>query len=465
MPPVQLARSAYDRRSASTPELTLVNMLVESDPTSSEGVVLIQRPGLVNFATAGDDRIRAVEPDRGVLDGASYFVVGGSVLSKVTAAGVVTTIFTGITGNSYTTIATSTNRAVLAHGGPAVSTDGATGVLITAPDPAFPNFGSSAFLAGYFLLASANSQRIYFMTNGATAPGALDYFSAEQRADNLQIIITVGNELWAFGRQIVEVFTPTGDADAPFTPQPGRSMECGCISRLAVTVIDNAPSWVGADLVVYRAGGNGPTRISTHGIEERLRKAYDDGQSLAINLWSYILDGHATLVMTAGQHGTFTYDFATQKWAEARTNGSYRWRVWQGAQNGSQVIAGDVQTNQLYRLDTSVNTDSGAAFYREVTGLYEVTNPEPCSSLYLKVNPGETAVAGADLQVTFSDDQGRTFSAPINVPLGEPGDYDREVIARRLGQMRQPGRVFKIACSDDARLRISSASVNEAVAQ
>jgi hypothetical protein len=465
MPPVQLARSAYDRRSASTPELTLVNLMMEADPTSSGGTVLIQRPGLVPFAAVGDDRIRGIVPDGGVLDSSSYFVVGGSVLAKVDKLGAVTTIFTGVTGNSFATIATSTNRAVIAHGGPAVSTDGATGVLITAPDPVFPNFGSSAFLAGFFLLASANSQRIYFMTNGATAPDALDYFSAEQKADNLLLIITVGNELWAFGRQIVEVFTPTGDADAPFTPQPGRAMECGCISRLAVAVIDTAPSWVGADLVVYRAAGNGPTRISTHGIEERLRRAYDDNQSLAINLWAYTLDGHAVLVLTCGQHGTFTFDFATQKWAEARTNGSYRWRVWQGAQNGSQIIAGDVQTNQLYRLDTSVNTDSGTPFYREVTGLYEVGNPEPCSSLYLKVNPGETAAPGADLQVSWSDNQGRTFSDPVSVPLGEPGDYDREVIIRRLGQMRQPGRVFKFACSDDARLRISSASVNDTASQ
>lgn len=468
MPPVQLARSAYDRSTASTPELTLVNLYLEADPTDSGGAVLIQRPALTNFATAGDDRIRGIVPDGGMLDGFSYLVVGGSKLSKVTAAGVVTDIFTGVTGNSFATIATSTNRALVAHGGPVVTTDGTTGSLITMPDPTYAAIGSVAYLAGYFLLTTAGpSQRIYFMTNGATAPGALDYFSAEQRADNTLRGIAFGNEYWVFGRDVIEVFTASGDADAPFAPQPGRTMDCGCISRLAVTVIDNAPFWVGFDLIVYRAGGNGPTRISTHGIEQRLRKAYDLNQSLAINMWSYTLDGHAYVVLTCGQQGTFTYDCATQKWSETRTNSSFRWRAWQGAQNGSQVICGDIQTNQLYVLDQTSNTDagSGSPIHREVTGLFEVTEPTPCSNFYIKANPGETAVSGAKLTLSFSDNQGRTFSDPIDMPLGEPGDYDRELLVFRLGQMKRPGRVFKIACDDNARVRISSASVNEAVAR
>jgi hypothetical protein len=465
MPPVQLARSAYDRTSASTPELTLVNMMLESDPTSSEGTVLIQRPGLADFATVGDERVRGIVPDAGVLDGFSYFVVAGTKLSKVNALGVVTDIYTGVAGNSFATLATSANRVIVAHGGAAISSDGTTGSAITMPDTNYLQVGSAAYLAGFFLLAIAGAQRVYYMTNGAAAPGALDYFSAEQRADSILIGITFGNEYWVFGRDAIEVFTPTGDADSPFAPQPGRTMDCGCISRLAVTVLDNTPFWVGADLVVYRAGGGGPARISTHSIEERLRKAYDNAQYLAINLWSYTLDGHAVAVLTCGQQGTFAYDCATQKWTEFRDNGGYRWRAWQGAQNGSQVIVGDIQFNKLYRLDTALNGDLGAPMHREVTGLLEITRPTPCSNFYIRANPGETAAPDAKLQLSFSDDQGHTFSAPIPMPLGTPGDYERELFIARLGQMKQPGRVFKLTCDDDARLRLTSASVNEQVAR
>ncbi|WP_336948632.1 hypothetical protein [Acinetobacter junii] len=56
------------------------------------------------------------------------------------------------------------------------------------------------------------------------------------------------------------------------------------------------------------------------------------------------------------------------------------------------------------------------------------------------------------LMLSWSDDNGHTWSDNRLMPLGKKGEYRKRVIARRLGSGRD--RVFKIRCSEPINIVI-----------
>jgi hypothetical protein len=64
----------------------------------------------------------------------------------------------------------------------------------------------------------------------------------------------------------------------------------------------------------------------------------------------------------------------------------------------------------------------------------------------------------------FSDDGGNLFSSWIDAKLGLQGQYNKNLVWRSLGIMRQPGRIFEFRCTDDTVFRASYCRANEDVA-
>lgn len=59
------------------------------------------------------------------------------------------------------------------------------------------------------------------------------------------------------------------------------------------------------------------------------------------------------------------------------------------------------------------------------------------------------------IMVTWSDDNGHTWSNTRHLALGKVGEYSKRVETRRLGAGRD--RVFKIRCTDPVNLVIVEA--------
>jgi hypothetical protein len=111
---------------------------------------------------------------------------------------------------------------------------------------------------------------MFFLEPGSTTVNTLDFFSKESNPDPVLDLLTAGDVFIAAGAGSIETWYPTGNADAPFAPIEGRTIARGIVDGSLVLVQDT-PVFVGADGVVY-AVGQGLTRISNHGIEERIRE-------------------------------------------------------------------------------------------------------------------------------------------------------------------------------------------------
>lgn len=457
MTTIPLAVTHSIRTLGRTPPMMLVNMFVEKDPSNAvDGLARLQRPALALFATLGTGPIRGVYRQAGTFNG-DYLVVSGLTLYRVTAGGIATAL-RAITGTGRVIIAASGTRALIATGGDCFSTDGVT--VTTIDMPSAEQISSTAFMDGYFILTVVGSNRFFWLAPGDVNPDALSFASAENSPDGIVIVLRLVDELWFLGQSSIEVFQATGNSDAPFQRIGGRLYERGCDNANAACVLDNTIFWVGDDLSIYRAEA-APAQISDHGIEERLRAADPDD----ISIWAFKLDGHTFLVVRAGDEGTYVHDLENKTWSRWQSYLQNTWRPWCGAQRGQQILAGDDATGKLWVLNQALSNDDGQPIVREITGYVPADAPQRCDSVELFCATGweDNPEFEPLVELNWYDDGGFALDGPwVQMSLGRRGQRGLRLVARQLGLMEPPGRLFAIRMSGDTMFRLSYAKMNEA---
>lgn len=198
-----------------------------------------------------------------------------------------------------------------------------------------------------------------------------------------------------------------------------------------------------------------------------------------LQAWYYTLDGHDMYVLRLGTYGkTLVYDLSTGQWSWFTSEDSVRWRAscgtnWRAAQGigsayGSNIVVGDDSSGTLWVLDPEKGMDdkmqgnNQVPFERIATGQLPITARQaaPIYSVNLSASFGKPDNLGNTVTLSYSDDQGNTYVTADEPMVSNEGGYDQEFTWRSLGQVRSPGRLFRIT-DDGAFARIDSLSVNE----
>lgn len=264
--------------------LTLTGNAVNNETVTAGSVTYTWKtaltvPAVVNEVLIGatasdsiDNLIAAINQDSG--DGTLYG--SGTVYNPdiLAAAGAGDTMdaaarAAGTAGNSIATTETMTNGSW----GAATLTGGTNAVLRTVTIPDGQAVVSVGVIDGYVILVIANSDRWYYIEPGGLTVDPLNFYTAETKPDELDNVRVRGDQAWLFGKETTEVWYPNGrgDPDDPFDRAQQRAFSRGVFEGTPATIND-AVMVVGDDLVVYEVV-DAPRRVSTHGIEERIRLA------------------------------------------------------------------------------------------------------------------------------------------------------------------------------------------------
>jgi hypothetical protein len=181
-------------------------------------------------------------------------------------------------GNAITTAVAASGGGAIAFGAGTLSGGGGTALRAVTGMAAGEVAKALATVSGYVLVSVGNSQKVYWINPGETIIDPLNFFEKESNPDNVLDMVTVGDQVLIMGNGSTENWYATGDFNAPFAPVEGRVYQRGVIEGTPTNVGD-AVCLVGQDGVVYLIGypsgggvGNyGVHRISTNGIEERVR--------------------------------------------------------------------------------------------------------------------------------------------------------------------------------------------------
>lgn len=451
MTAIPLAVGHWDQASERTDRVRLHNMVVAENKASPSGTTHRGRPGMEATIELGSGPTRKMWRQEGALAGALLTVSGDKLYTGNALIGTV--------GTEGVQIAGSPDRAIVVASGSAWRTDGTNLDLIVMPDdvPGYEGIpapvGSVRFFNGFFLLSVAETQRFYWIQPGEDDPDALDFASAERIPDYIVSIALSGDEIWMLGGEGEEVFTVTGDNDAPFQSIAGRVYESGCASIDSVAEIGTVLAWVTNERTVAFAQG-APQPASDDAIAELLSPA------TTFKAWAFRMSGHAYYVLTIDDL-TLAFDFKSERWSRFSSYGHDTWRAISGTQVGGEVYAGDSESGQQWRLGFDLSDDAGETMIREVSGSVENTGPPVgCASVSIRTTIGQGD--GTPLELRWSDNQGRTFSQWRQIPLGTLGQYDKDAIARSLGRITRPGRTFVWRFSGNSPWRVDYARMNEA---
>lgn len=449
MPEINLAVGYFELASQKTDRLRLHNMIIGQNKASPTGNTYRGRPGCVAYDILGDGPIRKMFRQQGSLDGAFLTVSNDDLY--------VGSDNLGFVGSEGVNFAASDDRVVVVASGQAWRTDGSTLDLIVMPDDVPGYEGTPApvqsvrFINGFFLLSVTGTQRFYWIQPGADNPDPLDFASAERIPDFIISIALSGDEIWMLGGEGEEVFAVTTDTDAPIQSIIGRAYSAGCADIDSVSEVGTVLAWVSKQRTVVVAQGS-PQPISDDAIAEIL---YGEASFKA---WNFQLGGHSYYVLTTPSI-TLVFDFNPQKWYRWSSYERDAWRAITGAQAGEIVIAGDSESGGQVRLGFDLNSDAGDIIIREVSGTVDVLGaPEPCWSVTIRTVVGY----GGTLELRWSDNQGKTFSAWRQIQLGSVGEYSTDAIARSLGVINRPGRTFVWRYSGDTPWRVDYAQMNAA---
>ena len=425
-----------------------INAFVERTEEGKPSFPIYCTPGLTRFAT-----VTSGGHCRGmiVVDDTELLVLSGNVLASIDAAGSSTTVGT-ITGNKNSFMA----RNAAATPQVAIVMDGqafvySAGTVSAISDADLPNPNSVFFLDQRVIYTIPDGRLFWSDIDDVTAIDALSFSTAEGAPDGL--VRGFGHRLdgWLFGRESIEIWRSTANADQPFLRASGGFIPIGCSAPFSVAAVDDAICWVGHNDIPYIAQGYSPQPL-IHG--PVCRDIRDTADKTTIYGWSYYEGGYGFWQIHTDDW-TWVLNLATLKWFEKQSYGETWSKGHFGVRFNGKTIFGEHDGANLYQLDSSVFDEDGRHLVWSVSSppMHAYPNRISVDRLYLDMITGEglNATSGheSDPQVMlrWSDDGRRTWSRTISKSLGAQGSYGTRVVFNNLGTTGRQGRVWEVSVS------------------
>jgi hypothetical protein len=451
VPSITFGTQAYRRSDGNFPELVLINMFVEKAVTSENQVAIISRSGLVPYIENGGGPITGIYARKGTFGGDVFTISDGDLYQDTSSLG-------AITGAGAVSFAGAATELLVTMGGTLYSYDGATLADSTFAGSLSNDVTAVCFIGDLFVAVEADSARIFWSAplDGRTWD-ALDFGTAEREADNLLDVAPLGDNLWLFGEETVEVWAHTGDADLPFTPLENVAFDKGIMATGCVTHADNTLFFIGSNRVVYRVA-DVPQRISDNSIEERILA------STGASLFSFQFEGHEFVCVRLDDE-TLAFDCSTGEWCEFQSVQG-NWFARNAVTVGETTYLGSDSDGQV--MNFGGWDDLGSELERRFTGAAPLDAPTSINSVKLWANTGATTVLngqGSDpvIEMRFSDDAGNTWGEWEADSLGATGEYRSVPECRALGMFDFPGFMMEARVTDPVPFRVSAIKVNDPV--
>lgn len=470
MPDVFWASQAYERSDHGLPAEMCVNMFPEAGAAagSDEPYALIPREGRVQFADTTENFCDGGFQKDGVVGGAVLTVHEGRVWStdKFGASTNIGAIDLPLGPVRFAAIRNAV--AILGQSGNVFRTDGTIVAEITDAD--LPDGIQDITAIDQRIVYGVKGQDQFYWSEILQADDivGLSFATAEREADDIIALHRSHQLLWIMGTETCEAWQGTGSvSEAAFTPVPGATMERGCVARNSVLNADNSLWFLGDNAIFYRVGsGYVPERRSTHAIEERAAAEIAKGNAAKIRSWTYTRGGHEHIGLYLPTEGTFVYDVASGRWWEGRTGQEATYRKVFAIQAFNKILVGEDNSGVISELTPTVFEDNGSLIERVATANTPVKSKTPAFAFRVNCVEGQGLQTGQGssplVMLDYSDDgEGKVWSKERRLGIGRVGKYAKRVIARMLGQMQPPGRIWRVRITDPVNFTLRKATLNE----
>lgn len=455
----------------------MVNAFLEKSPGGPSDAVRTSRPGLRQLFTVGAGPILRTFEDPGVFGGDPFNVSGSQLYRMSTLLGSVAySAAPRFAAAAQASLPLNSGTAALALvvGGALYIYDGSTLKTQTTFDDGYsllPPFSSVAILYNIFIYTVQGTNLFFFSRPGNPAIINAANFSAAQTTPTPILEVGIlGEEIYFFKPDAVEIWDFTGNLTAPFAESPGRTYARGCTAQSSVVRQDNSLFWVGDDYTVYRTG-TVPQRISTSMIEDRLRAVSQSPQPHLFTALGFSYEGHVYYVLLLPSiNESYCYDCQTQQWFFWGTQQPDfpepgLWLASTAAGQGNQIYLGSATDGRVFTPDAFSYKDDTTPMRVVVSGAIWI--PEGVLrlgnlTLHMVRGVATASVPNPLVEMRYSDDGGRTWTPWQVGQIGGIGGYKFKASWHSLGYVRQPGREFEFAITDAVNVTLEGAAFNTA---
>ncbi len=293
----------------------------------------------------------------------------------------------------------------------------------------------------YFVFAQYNTRFIFHSNlNDGTTFNAVDAWEVQQYPSNKGLVV-YQNNLYASGESVTVPFYNADELEFSFRPNPGAVYDFGLAGQYAVSLFRGSFVFVGsgenAERSVWLFNGGQPEKISDEPLDFIIQnQTPEDLQSCRLQRHSQ--NGAEFICLYIADY-CFVYDLVSGRWHERRSKiniGSSlidsQWRAQHIAQAYNKVFVSDSNTGLLGELVDEIGTEYGTPMHR-----FFITQPflelgrrlrVYAIEVYMDVGKGDD-----NMQLSWSDDGGFTWSETLSRGMGAAGEYGRRVVFNRLG--------------------------------
>lgn len=322
-------------------------------------------------------------------------------------------------------------------------------------------------LSQRFIFNRRGTGQIFWSDTLSTNIDPLSFATAEASPDDVTALKSHQKQLWIFGELTTEVWYPTGDKDLPFAPIQGVGIDAGCLLPQTIRKFGESLIWVantenGTNQVVMTQGYQ-LQRISNHALEKALN-SYDTKHA---NAYVYQDEGHNFYVLNLPEaNKTWVFDSATSLWHERaifkddkfQTHPAKYHVLWKG----KHVFAHADQALLMGLTNSGVDKigDESLTQVRERATHALSRTPHMIRHNRLTLIAQQavgTHELNPQVMLSWSDDDGVTWSDSRWRGLGKRGQYQYRTFWTRLGASRN--RAYRFRFTDAAELTITNAEI------
>lgn len=341
-----------------------------------------------------------------------------------------------------------------------LDTNGLSTVALPFVDPVM-----IVFQDGYGLINQRNTPTFWFSAlEDFTTWDALDFVTRSGTSDDLIGVSVTRDRVWAIGSKTTTQYYDSGDADNPWAPYPGTTIQVGSVAWTTITTYNDVLRWIGVSprgepRVIQVTADSRVQTFSTPPITDVLAacSTLDDAEALI-----YEQAGHPFYVMTLPSSPadvqTYHFDILENEWG-ARAGydeaaGQFRrWRARGVTAADQMVIVGDYANGNIYTLDLEAYTDNDVTLVRERIAPFLFPSENQwitLSEAELACQNGVGLASGAAedtdpvVELYINRDGGQTWVSAGTASLGASGVYTARTIWHRLCRIRSDRALVKL---------------------
>lgn len=230
--------------------------------------------------------------------------------------------------------------------------------LIEVTDPDLGDALDVAWSAGYFITTDGTSIVVTELLD-PTQVDPIRYGSAESDPDAITGVMVLNQEVYAMGRNTIQVFRNVGGLNFPFQVIQGATVPFGCISAHAKCRVIDTIAFVGGDreepLGVFVLTGGTAQRISTREIEELLNGV--DESLIELETRRFGEDDH--LILHTPQASAMlkirtSSEIGGRFWTILHSGRRKQYRMRHAVWDGVRHVVGDTDSNALGVLSDTI---------------------------------------------------------------------------------------------------------------